>query len=90
MPKKTNLLRKLIRGAAFGGIAGFAASRITSSSAEADQNSIAGARIGTAVGLALAGTAPLSRNKLVRESIDAVGKIVFRRVRGRIIPIRRK
>ncbi len=73
----SKLLKKLIKGTAAGGLTGFIAAKVTSSTHEADENSTRGMQVGvlTGVGIALAPKA---------------AKTVFRRIRGRIIPIKVK
>ena len=90
MAKGLSLLKKLVKGTAAGGIAGFAASRTSSSTAEADKNSIRGSQVGALTGLGIAAALPLGKSKTIRDAAKAAGKVVFRRIRGRIIPVRVK
>lgn len=76
-PKKRislSAVSSLLKYSAVGGAAGYAASRVSSSAAEAPENAKSGLKTGLAVGAAAV----------------IVPKIVFRRVKGRIIPMRSK
>lgn len=88
MAKGLHLLKKLTKGTAIGGIAGYAASKVTSSSAEADTNSMVGSKVGAITGLGIAAALPLAKSKTLREAGKAAGKVVFRRIRGRLVPIK--
>lgn len=77
MAKGLDLLKKLTKNTAVGGLSGYIASRIASTPAEADKNSIVGGKVGAFVGASIAASPTL-------------GKIVFRKFRGRVIPIRMK
>lgn len=87
---KKNLLKKLIKGTALGGLAGYAASKTTSSSAESDTNSIVGRNVGAVVGLSAVAALPIAKSKTVRDVAKAAGRIVFRRIRGKIVPVKVK
>lgn len=87
---KISLLKKLVKGTAAGGLTGYAASRTSSSAAEADVNSIRGLQVGATVGAGLASIIPLSKSKTLNDATKAAGKVIFRRIGGRIIPIRKK
>lgn len=88
--KKLSLLKKLVKGTAAGGVTGYAASRISSTPAEADHNALVGSKVGAAVGAGLASAIPLAKSKTLRDAGKAAGKVIFRRIGGRIIPIRKR
>ena len=67
-------IANLVKRTVAGGAVGYVSSRSTSSSAEAGANS----KMGGIVGAITAGISPLA------------GKVIFRRIRGRLIPIRVK
>lgn len=77
MIKGIKFLKKLSKGVALGGAAGYLGARASSSSHEAPDNSKMGGKIGALVGASTV-VAP------------KIGKVVFRKIKGRIIPIRSK
>jgi hypothetical protein len=66
--------------------AGYAASRVVSTPAEANRNSVTGAMAGFATGALAMGVPKAIKSPMAKD----IGKVVFRRIRGRIIPIRKK
>jgi len=87
--KKLNLLKKLVKGTAAGGITGYSASFVTSTPTEEDKNSIRGLQVGAALGAGMASAIPIARSKTLRKAGKAAGKVIFRRIGGRVVPIRR-
>jgi hypothetical protein len=73
-------------GAAAGGTASF----LNSVSGLKKDATKAGVGYGAAMGATIAITPAMVRSKTVREAGKAAGSVIFRRVKGRIIPIRRK
>jgi len=67
-------------------VAGFAGARIASTPAEAGKNSTVGAATGFALGSATMLAPKVFKSTIVRDT----AKFVFRRIRGKIIPIRVK
>jgi len=88
--KKLKLLKSLTKVTALTAAGGYVGGRISSTPTEAPTNAIRGAQAAGLVGLAAASSIPIARNKAVRKAARAAGKYIFRRVRGRIIPIRKK
>jgi hypothetical protein len=90
MAKGLELLKKLSKGATVGGLTGYVSSRTTSSSAEAPDNSLMGAKVGAALGTLLPALGTKTVRKGIASGAQEFGKVVFRRIRGKIIPIRAK
>lgn len=87
---KFKFVGKLVRRTAFGaGIGALAASLVSPGHARTKETK-QGLLIGATAGFAAVGIPKILRTKTAREVIKASGKIIFRRFRGRIIPIRKK
>ena len=87
-------LIKLAKYTALGAGAGYAASRVTSTSFESEHNAKVGGALGAGIGASAFMIPQIIKNKTAREAIGTgikeASKVVFRRIRGRIIPIRVK
>ena len=86
--KGFNFIKRALMGGAIGGIA----SRATSSSHEASDNAKVGALVGALTGslAPIAGSKILKSARKVAKAPRIKGKIIFRRIRGRLVPIRKK
>ena len=84
------LTKKFLRTVGLTGVAGGVATSFTAPSFARSEETKTGVKVGVGVGLAAFAVPKLVRNKTLRAGVQAGFKVVFRRIRGRIRPIRVK
>lgn len=87
--RKLGLVSKKVAGRiALGAAAGGLATRHIASGLQADEYTSSGIKTGAMVGVGSLIAPKLAKSKTVRAAVGAAAKVIFRRIGGRVIPIK--